>query len=86
MADFYPQFGEYLAEQHATGYDAVAGRARFRAWLSQHAEATAPGDPVRDYLKQISQVPGLSAEQEAELAQQIEAAGRPRRSWPPAAA
>jgi len=30
-------------------------------------------DPVRDYLKQVSQVPGLTAEQEAELAQRIEA-------------
>ena len=30
-------------------------------------------DAVRDYLKKISQVPGLSPGQEAELAQQIEA-------------
>ena len=30
-------------------------------------------DPVRDYLKQISKVPGLSAEHEAELARRIEA-------------
>jgi RNA polymerase primary sigma factor len=28
---------------------------------------------VREYLKQVSQVPGLTAEQEAELAQRIEA-------------
>ena len=41
---------------------------------------TPPGEPaeedagaLRDYLKKISQVPGLSREQEAELAQRIEA-------------
>ena len=73
VADFYPQFGEYLAEQHATGYDAGSARARFQAWLGEHAEAPAAADPVRDYLKQISKIPGLSAEQEAELARQIEA-------------
>ena len=72
VADFYPQFGEYLAEQHATGYDAGSGRARFQAWLGKQAEAPAAADPVRDYLKQISKIPGLSAEQEAELARQIE--------------
>jgi RNA polymerase primary sigma factor len=33
----------------------------------------ADADPVRDYLKRISQVPGLSLEQETELAKQIEA-------------
>ena len=73
VADFYPQLGEYLAEQHATGYDAGPGQGRFQAWLDEHAEATGPADPVRDYLKQISKVPGLSAEQEAELARRIEA-------------
>jgi len=30
-------------------------------------------DPVRDYLKQIGKVPGLTAAQEADLARQIEA-------------
>ena len=35
VADFCPPLGEYLAARHATGYDAAAGRARFRAWLSQ---------------------------------------------------
>jgi RNA polymerase primary sigma factor len=73
VADFYPQLGEYLAEQHATGYDADAGRARFLAWLSEHAEAPSSADPVKDYLTQISKVPGLSAEQEAELGLRIEA-------------
>jgi RNA polymerase primary sigma factor len=73
VADFHPQLGEYLAGQHASGYDADAGRARFLAWLGEHAEATAATDPVRDYLKQIGKVPGLSAEQEADLARRIEA-------------
>ena len=60
-------------EQHAVGYDADAGRARFLAWLSEHAEAPSAADPVKEYLKQIGKVPGLSAEQEAELARRIEA-------------
>jgi DNA-directed RNA polymerase sigma subunit (sigma70/sigma32) len=79
VADFYPQLGEYLAEQHATGYDPGAGRVRFLAWLSEHAEAPSAADPVKEYLKQIGQVPGLSAEQETELAKRIEA-GSARRS------
>jgi DNA-directed RNA polymerase sigma subunit (sigma70/sigma32) len=72
VADFYPKLGEYLAEQHAAGYDAGSGRARFRAWLGEHAEGTTD-DPVREYLKQVGKIPGLTAEQEAELAQRIEA-------------
>ena len=72
MADFYPRLGEYLAAQHGAGYDAAPGRARFRAWLGEHAEAD-DANPVREYLKQVSRVPGLTAEQEAELAQRIEA-------------
>ena len=83
VADFYPQLGEYLAEQHATGYDPGTGRARFLAWLGEHAETPSAADPVnadpvnadpvKEYLKQIGQVPGLSAEQEVELAKRIEA-------------
>jgi len=73
VADFYPKLGEYLAEQHAAGYDAGPGQARFQAWLGEHAEGTAGADPVRDYLKQIGKIPGLTIEQEAELAQRIEA-------------
>jgi DNA-directed RNA polymerase sigma subunit (sigma70/sigma32) len=73
VADFYPKLGEYLAEQHAAGYHAEPGRARFQAWLGEHAEGTAGADPVRDYLRQIGKVPGLTIEQEAELAQRIEA-------------
>jgi len=73
VADFYPRLGEYLAEQYAPGYDAGAGRARFLAWLNEHAEEAGP---VEDYLKQIGRIPGLSAEQETELARQIEAGRR----------
>jgi hypothetical protein len=73
VADFYPKLGEYLAEQHAAGYDAGSGRARFGAWLGEHAEGASGADPVRDYLRQIGKIPGLTAEQEAELARRIEA-------------
>ena len=72
VADFYPRLGEYLAEQHAAGYDPGAGRARYLAWLSEHAELAAP-DPVREYLGRVSKVPGLGAREEAELARRIEA-------------
>ena len=79
VADFYPQFGEYLAGHYASGYDAEAGRARFMAWLGEHTHGSAARppatetDPVRDYLKQIGTVPSLDAEQEAELAWRIKA-------------
>ncbi len=73
VADFYPEFGEYLAAEHAGGYDADAGRARFLAWLGEHASGGADADPVQDYLKQIGTVPPLDAEKEIELAQRIEA-------------
>ena len=81
VVDFYPQLGEYLAERHAAGYDAGAGRARFQAWLNEHAEGATPdpadpADPLKAYLKQIGKVPGLSAEQEVELARRIEAGRR----------
>jgi RNA polymerase primary sigma factor len=48
------------------------GAEAFQAWLGEHAEA-GDADPVREYLKQVSKVPGLTAEQEAELARRIEA-------------
>jgi DNA-directed RNA polymerase sigma subunit (sigma70/sigma32) len=72
MPDFHPQLGEYLAGQHAAGYGTGSGRTRIQDWLGEHAE-TASGDPVRDYLKQVSRVPGLTAAEEAELARRIEA-------------
>ena len=50
-----------------------------QAWLGEHAEA-GDADPVREYLKQVSKVPGLTAEQEAELAR----SGGRRESHPPA--
>jgi DNA-directed RNA polymerase specialized sigma24 family protein len=73
VADLYPKLGEYLAEQHAAGYNAGPGQARFQTWLGEHAGGMAGADPVRDYLKQIGKIPGLTIEQEAELAQRIEA-------------
>jgi RNA polymerase primary sigma factor len=73
IADFHPEFGAYLAGQHARGYDAVAGRARFLLWLAAHAD---DGDgPLRDYLARAIRLPPLSAEEETELATRI-AAGR----------
>ena len=60
VADFYPRLGEYLATQHAAGYDARAGRARFQAWLSEHADGVRhlvdprgdhPGGRWRDKLR-----------------------------------
>ncbi len=69
IADFYPALGAYLARQHARGYDAVAGRARFLLWLAAHAD---DGDgPLRDYLAKAIRMPPLSAEEETELATRI---------------
>jgi DNA-directed RNA polymerase sigma subunit (sigma70/sigma32) len=72
VADFYPRLGEYLAKRQSGGYDATAGRARFQAWLTEHAEAD-EADPLEAYLARISQIPELSAEQEAALAARIKA-------------
>jgi hypothetical protein len=44
VADFYPELGEYLAERHQAGYDAVAERTRFILWLAQHMD---PADATR---------------------------------------
>ena len=44
IADFYPRLGEYLAQRHASGYDAVAARARFLLWLAVNVEG--PRIPV----------------------------------------
>ena len=84
VTDFYPQLGEYLAAQHGAGYDAAPW-----GW-----PASGPGSAStrrrttltrsREYLKQVSKIPGLTAEQEAELAKRIEA-GLRRASWPRAA-
>ena len=48
VADFYPKLGEHLAQRHAAGYDAVAGRARFLIWLAQHADQSAARVPRAD--------------------------------------
>jgi RNA polymerase sigma factor (sigma-70 family) len=48
VADFYPKLGEYLADRHASGYDAVAARARFLIWLAQHADKSAVRPPRSD--------------------------------------
>jgi RNA polymerase primary sigma factor len=48
VADFYPKLGEYLAQHHAAGYDAVAGRARFLIWLARHADESAARQPHGD--------------------------------------
>jgi DNA-directed RNA polymerase sigma subunit (sigma70/sigma32) len=42
------------------------------AWLGEHAEA-GDADQVREYLKQVGKVPGLTADQEAGLVKRIEA-------------
>ncbi|HEY1000161.1 MAG TPA: sigma-70 family RNA polymerase sigma factor, partial [Streptosporangiaceae bacterium] len=65
VADFYPQLGEYLAERHASGYDAAAGRARFLAWLTRHRydreeEIRFPGGDDDD-LPAAQVVPGMTA-------------------------
>jgi hypothetical protein len=44
VADFYPELGEYLGEQHATGYDAPIARTRFLLWLAAHVD---PADVTR---------------------------------------
>ena len=65
VADFYPKLGEYLAERHASGYDAVAARARFTIWLATHADDRGA---LTEYLARINRIPRLTAESEAKLA------------------
>jgi RNA polymerase primary sigma factor len=73
IADFYPRLGAYLARQHASGYDAVAGRARFMLWLASHAD---DGDgALTDYAARAVRTSRLTAEEETGLATRI-AAGR----------
>jgi RNA polymerase primary sigma factor len=91
VADFFPQLGEYLAERHAGGYDAVAARARFVFWLGAHVDdlperpvgAVGAGGPgpfgadgaLMDYLAEAAKVPEADAAEVAELGARI-AAGR----------
>jgi RNA polymerase primary sigma factor len=88
VADFYPELGEYLAERHGSGYDAVAARARFLFWLAAHVDdrparpARPPGPgpfgadgPLMDYLAEVVKVPEPDAGEIGELGARI-AAGR----------
>jgi DNA-directed RNA polymerase sigma subunit (sigma70/sigma32) len=45
VADFYPKLGEYLAERHASGYDAVLARERFLLWLAKHVDKSTVPPP-----------------------------------------
>ncbi|MGD0705778.1 MAG: sigma-70 family RNA polymerase sigma factor [Trebonia sp.] len=86
VADFYPQLGEYLAERHADGYDAVAARTRFVLWLAQHAGGRPPRPPrpepgdagtgggdgaLMDYIAAAGKVPEPDRAEVAELAARI---------------
>jgi RNA polymerase primary sigma factor len=75
VADFYPRLGAWLARQHASGYDAVAGRTRFLLWLGTHADDGDDG-PLRDYLARAVRMSRLTAEEETELATRIRAGHR----------
>jgi RNA polymerase primary sigma factor len=66
IAELHPGLGAFLAERLSGGYDANAGRAGFRVWLSEHADCD--DRRVGKYLARIGMVPPLSAEEEAELA------------------
>ena len=66
-ADFSPQPGE-----HAEAGDAEVDDTETADTEAGDAE-TGDAEAVREYLTQVSKVPGLTADQEAELAKQIEA-------------
>jgi RNA polymerase primary sigma factor len=70
-ADFHPQLGEHAEAGHAETGDAEAGHAETGDAETGHAE-TGDDEAVREYLTQVSKVPGLTADQEAELAKRIE--------------
>jgi RNA polymerase primary sigma factor len=88
VADFHPQFGEYLAERHASGYDAAAARTRFIIWLGTHVEGaqarlpradrSSPDGALMDYIAAASRLPELERGEIAELAADS-AAGRQAR-------
>lgn len=84
VADFHPQLGEYLAERHAGGYDAVAARTRYLLWLAQHVaerpellrhSASDGGDggdgALMDYIAATGKVPEPDAAEITELATRI---------------
>jgi RNA polymerase primary sigma factor len=70
IADFHPELGADLARRHASGYDAVAGRARFLLWLAAHADGV---DALTDYLARVARIPRLTAAEEVELATAVQA-------------
>lgn len=74
IADFYPRLGAWLARQHARGYDAVAGRARFVLWLAAHTDASA----LTDHLARAARNQRLSAGEESELLARIATGRRAR--------
>ena len=67
LADIYPELGEHLAAQCAAGYDAGAGRARFLAWLTAHAEEAA--------IAEAGEIPVLGSNDEDLPAAQVQVAG-----------
>jgi RNA polymerase sigma factor (sigma-70 family) len=73
VADFYPGLGAWLAGEYASGYDAVAGRARFWLWLAAHA---GDGDALADNLTGGIRMPRLTREEESELATRVLAGRR----------
>lgn len=73
IADFHPALGAYLARRHESGYDAVAGRARFLFWMAAHVDGV---DTLRDYLARAERAPRLTAESEAGLAARVRAGRR----------
>ena len=58
VADLYPELGEHLAEQHATGYDAVVERTRFLLWLARHVDRADATDRSRDKTQNRSREGG----------------------------
>jgi hypothetical protein len=58
IADYHLRLGAYLARGHESGYDAVAGSARFLFWLAAHVDG---GDTLRDYLARAGRAPRLPA-------------------------
>jgi RNA polymerase sigma factor (sigma-70 family) len=84
VADFYPHLGEYLAERHADGYDAVAARARFAIWLAQRADKSAmpplradPGEATDPGTLERSELGMLMAAAERGAQEELAALGAP---------
>lgn len=76
IADFYPELGEYLAERHTTGYDAVAGRTRFLIWLAAHVDDGAADQLVKDHHHLVLPIAERFAGRDVALADLITAGSR----------